>query len=105
VATETDEEHTYHPGVREYVEIGVILAVMTALEVAIFYAPIISEVAIPALILLTILKFVLVIFWFMHLRFDDKVFRRMLFAGVVLAGVLFGIVLLIFTFSSPVAQA
>jgi cytochrome c oxidase subunit 4 len=92
--TEIDKEHE-HPGVGQYVEIGIILAVMTLLEVVLyesFDAGLEKAIGIPALIILTILKFVLVVLWFMHLRFDHKLFRRLFFAGVILAGVVFSIV-------------
>ncbi len=83
------EEPTHHPSVGEYVEIGAILAVLTALEVALYYANIAPSITIPMLIALTIAKFILVVLWFMHLRFDSKVFRRFLWAGMVLAGLLY----------------
>lgn len=87
----TEGEHAHHPKVSEYVEIGIILAVLTAIEVALFYLPVPREVAVPSLIGLTIVKFALVVMWFMHLRFDSKVFSRMLVAGIVLAAVLYAI--------------
>ncbi len=92
--TEYDKEHA-HPGVGQYVEIGVILAAMTLLEVILYESfdrGLMTAVGIPALIVLTILKFMLVVLWFMHLRFDHKLFRRLFFAGVALAVVVFGIV-------------
>jgi hypothetical protein len=42
------------------------------------------------------MKFFLVAMWFMHLRFDSKIFRRLFVAGIVLATIVFGIVLLTF---------
>ena len=92
--TEYDKEHT-HPGVGQYVEIGIILGVMTLLEVILFESfdrGFSTQVGIPALIVLTILKFMLVVLWFMHLRFDHKLFRRLFFVGVALALLVFGIV-------------
>ncbi|HWH31096.1 MAG TPA: cytochrome C oxidase subunit IV family protein [Egibacteraceae bacterium] len=89
------DEHDSHPGVGQYIEIGAILALLTAIEVSLFFADIASAVEVPALLFLTVLKFVLVILWFMHLRFDHKVFRRLFFTGVALAGVVFSVVLVI----------
>ncbi|HVM20506.1 MAG TPA: cytochrome C oxidase subunit IV family protein [Egibacteraceae bacterium] len=88
------EEHQ-HPGVGQYVEIGIILAVMTAIEVVIFEtfdAGLPLAIGIPALIVLTVLKFLLVVMWFMHLRFDHKMFRRFFYIGVFLALLVYGIV-------------
>lgn len=87
---DTQEEHS-HPGPGEYIQIGIILAVITGVEVALYYVDIIREVVIPALLILTFVKFVLVVLWFMHLRFDSPWFRRMIVAGLVLAGVVFSI--------------
>lgn len=104
--TDQDHEHdrTWHPGAAEYVQIGVILAVLTAIEVALFFADIPRAVTIPGLIALTIAKFVLVVAWFMHLRFDNRLFRRVFGAGVVLAGILFTVVIVIMFLSVPMAQ-
>jgi len=93
--TQHDSEHPAHPGVGQYVEIGVILAVMTLLEVVIyesFDSGLDTAIGIPALILLTILKFTLVVMWFMHLRFDHKMFRRFFYVGLALAALVYGIV-------------
>ena len=92
--TSNDTGHG-HPSVGQYVEIGIILAVLTAIEVALFYAgqagtP--SEVTVPAILLLTVMKFVLVVLWFMHLRFDSKILARLFIAGLILAGILYAIV-------------
>lgn len=84
-----------HPGVGQYVEIGIILAVMTLVEVIIyesFDSGIPKEIGIPALIVLTVLKFLLVVMWFMHLRFDHSMFRRLFYVGLGLAFLVFGIV-------------
>ena len=94
-ATEHDSDHPAHPGVGQYVEIGIILAVMTLLEVIIFESfdnGLSTGIGIPALILLTILKFALVVMWFMHLRFDHKMFRRFFYVGIVLSLVVYSIV-------------
>jgi cytochrome c oxidase subunit IV len=97
----TDTEHGNHPSVGQYVEIGVILAVLTAIEVALFFADVPREVTIPALLFLTAMKFILVVAWFMHLRFDHRIFRRLFIGGALLAGVLFAILILI-QFTSPI---
>jgi hypothetical protein len=42
------------------------------------------------------IKFSLVVLWFMHLRFDSPVFKRLFVAGVILALSVFLVVLLTF---------
>jgi cytochrome c oxidase subunit IV len=92
--TDHETEHS-HPGVGQYVEVGIILAVMTLIEVIIFEsfdAGLSTTVDIPALLILTVLKFALVVMWFMHLRFDHKMFRRFFYIGLALSALVYGIV-------------
>ena len=80
-----NDEHADHPDSSQYIVIGIILAVFTAIEVAISFAAVPSSVAIPSLIVLTVLKFLLVVLWFMHLRFDSGWFRRLFVFGLFVA--------------------
>jgi len=65
--------------------IGIVLAVITAVEVAVFYIPALEAVLVPVLLVLSAAKFVLVVMFFMHLRFDSLVLTGLFMAGVVLA--------------------
>ncbi|MFN2488601.1 MAG: cytochrome C oxidase subunit IV family protein [Actinomycetota bacterium] len=86
----------HHPTPRKYVTIAVILALITAVEVGIYYVESIHVVLVPSLITFAFLKFFLVATWFMHLRFDSKLFRRLFVTGLVLALIVFTIVLVTF---------
>lgn len=77
---ETEEPHTSD---RTYVGIAAILAVLTALEVMVFYIPALKGWLYPILIALMIAKFLLVALFFMHLKYDDNYFRG-LFSGPLL---------------------
>ena len=80
------EDHTSgHPTWRTYVVVGFILTAITAIEVAIFYVPSLSRVLIPTLLILSALKFFIVVMWYMHLKFDSKVFGRVFWAPFALA--------------------
>ena len=69
----THDDHG-HPGPRQYILIAVILAVITIVEVAIFYIPGIPRPAfIAGLLALSALKFVLVVMYYMHLKFDSRI--------------------------------
>jgi cytochrome c oxidase subunit IV len=83
------EQEQHHPTVGQYVEIGIILAVVTAAEVALFFADIPRQVTVPSLLVLTAIKFVLVVMWFMHLRYDHRLFSRLFVAGMAIALVIF----------------
>ena len=74
-----------HPGERQYIGIAVILAVITGIEVAASYTKSIKDVRPFLLIGLSVVKFVMVVAWFMHLRFDSRLFRRLFIAGIFLA--------------------
>jgi len=71
------DQHT-HPTAKTYVLIGVILAVLTAIEIALYYLEVghvvPRGVAIPLLIFLSTIKFILVVMFYMHLKFDSRVF-------------------------------
>jgi cytochrome c oxidase subunit IV len=95
VAQPDHEAEHAHPGVGQYVEIGVILAVMTLIEVIIYESfdnGLSTQIGIPALVLLTVLKFALVVLWFMHLRFDHRMFRSLFLIGIGLSFLVYGIV-------------
>ena len=98
-----------HPGPREYVRIAVVLAVVTAFEIALFYLEPVAEgfggIIVVALIVLMIIKFALVGLWFMHLKFDNPLFMRLFVAGLGIAVTVFGVVLLMFGVSALLALA
>src|SRR2546428_576910 len=66
-------EHS-HPGAKEYLGIAVILTVITAVEVAVYYVPSMHPVLVPTLLVLSTLKFSLVAMFYMHLKFDARLF-------------------------------
>lgn len=84
-----------HATVGTYVLVGVILTVITAVEVAIFYIEALAPVLVPALLTLSAAKFAIVVLFYMHLRYDHPIFRRVFFgpAGLALL-VIVGLVLL-----------
>jgi cytochrome c oxidase subunit 4 len=94
-APEAGEEYEleHHPSPRQYVNIGIILAVVTAAEVAIYYISALEDFLVAFLIAFAVIKFILVASWFMHLRFDSRMFRRLFITGIVLALVVFAIAL------------
>jgi cytochrome c oxidase subunit 4 len=93
--THEGENHGGHATVGTYVLIGVILTVITAVEVAIFYIPALSRVLVPVLLTLSAAKFVIVVLFYMHLKYDSPVFSRVFFGPMLLALlVVVGLVLL-----------
>ncbi|MBI5287559.1 MAG: cytochrome C oxidase subunit IV family protein [Chloroflexi bacterium] len=86
-------EHRGHPGDMEYLKIFVILAVITTVEVALFYIDMDRKLLIPSLIVLSAVKFIMVVSWFMHLKFDSRLFTTAFVTGLLLAAAVFTVVL------------
>ena len=87
--------HVEHPSPKEYVRIGLILGVLTALEVATYYIDV-GPLLVPTLLGLAVVKFALVVMWFMHLKFDSKTYARFFLMGLAGAATLYLIVLITF---------
>lgn len=94
-AVDHDAHDGHHPTPAEYVRIALILAALTALEVSTYYFEF-GAAAIPLLVVLMAIKFVMVAGFFMHLRFDTKLFGRFMYTGLGFAVVLYTATLLIF---------
>ena len=94
-----DEGHA-HPSDWAYVKIALILAAVTALEVFTYFRSVLDWGAalVPSLIFMMVVKFYLVATWFMHLRFDSKLFGRMFTAGLTLAVGVYLVTLTVFEF-------
>ena len=71
-----------HPSNRVYLGVAGILAVLTALEVMVFYVEALSPVLVPILVVMMIGKFALVVMYFMHLK-DDAGILTGLFTGAL----------------------
>lgn len=88
--------HHDHPTEANYIRIALFLAVITAVEVAFSYWEAVEGILAPSLIAMSIVKFVVVVGYFMHLKFDSRLFRRLFVAGLCLAVFCFGAVLTTF---------
>jgi caa(3)-type oxidase subunit IV len=89
-----------HPGPRTYVIVGVVLAIITALEIALYYVPSSNPITAfntPILLVMSAAKFVTVVGFFMHLKFDAPIFRYMFGFGLMIAASI--ITALLFLFS------
>jgi caa(3)-type oxidase subunit IV len=85
-----------HPTPKTYWSIALFLAVVTAIEIAIPYMDSLDAIKVPALLILGGIKFLAVVGFFMHLRFDKPLYRSLFFVGVIGAIPLFIVVLLTF---------
>lgn len=85
-----------HPNEAQYVGIALILAAVTGIEVAVYYVSSLKDALVPILLALSVLKFSMVVLWFMHLRFDSRIFRRLFVMGLALAIFVYMVVLTTF---------
>ncbi len=74
-----------HASNRTYVVIALVLGVLTALEVMVFYVEALAPVLVPILILLSGTKFALVVAFYMHLKFDANVLRGLFLGPLFIA--------------------
>ena len=97
-----DEYGEGHHGAtdKQYIIIAAILALITAMEVTISYVHI-GPVFLPVLLILMAAKFVTVVSYFMHLKFDNKIFSFMFYMGLTLAIVVYCAALATFHFFNP----
>lgn len=94
---EAHEAH-HHPQPRDYIRIAIFLAVLTGFEVALFYIEegvdsIGQSITAPLLLILSAIKFVVVVGWFMHLKYEKPFLARFFSIGAVLALALYSITL------------
>lgn len=88
--TSRDEGAT-HPTPLKYIQIAGWLALITIGEVAVYYIPSLRPLLVPLLLTMAAFKFFLVAMWFMHLRFDSRLFRRLFILGIVLALIVYAV--------------
>jgi cytochrome c oxidase subunit 4 len=80
-----EEEHS-HPGWKTYTGIAIILAIITALEIGTYYIEdTLGAALVWILLFLSVIKFVLVVGWYMHLKFDNKLFTWLFGFGMAVA--------------------
>src|SRR5881409_4344981 len=88
-------EHT-HPDAETYLRVAAALVVLTVLEVGVFYVPAFRPVLVPTLLVLSALKFSLVVLFYMHLKMDSRFFTFLFGAPLTLAAVVMVALLFLF---------
>ena len=101
MSTTTPHKERAHPTPATYVAIAAILAVITLVEVAIVFMEALGSVLIPLLLALSATKFAMVAMFFMHLRFDNRLFSALFVGGMLLtSGVILALLALFGVFAS-----
>jgi cytochrome c oxidase subunit 4 len=70
--------------IRQYLMIGAGLTVVTILELGISYSGMTESLMITLLLVLSAFKFIVVVAYFMHLRFDSGLFTKMFVGSLLL---------------------
>ncbi len=74
-----------HPTPITYLKIAFLLVTITAVEVGIFYVESLHSIIVPIFLVLSGVKFALVAMFYMHLRFDSRLFSGFFVGGLMLA--------------------
>lgn len=98
------DRHQEHPGERVYINVAIILTAVTAIEVAIYYIEAMRGILVPLLIALSVFKFIAVVGYFMHLKMDDPLFRRIFIAGLTISASVVLALLAMFWTEPPFAR-
>lgn len=85
-----DSQHAAHahPTGATYLKVFVILTVITIIEVWAYYIPalVASPLFNPSLIAMSAAKFAIVVLFYMHLKFDHKLFKALFSGPLIIAG-------------------
>jgi cytochrome c oxidase subunit 4 len=84
-APEEGHAHVDHPDWKQYKWVALWLFLITIVEVWVYYIPslVASPLFVPGLLILSAVKFAVVVMFYMHLKYDHKLFR-VLFTGPLL---------------------
>jgi cytochrome c oxidase subunit 4 len=76
-----------HPTWKQYKWVALILTVITILEVWGYYIPsfVASPMFVPVLLIMSAVKFAIVVLFYMHLRYDHKLFKSLFTGPLIIA--------------------
>lgn len=100
-AEHADHAHADHAehgmSIAGYIKIAAILAALTGLEVSTYFVDF-GPAFLPVLLTLMCVKFFIVVSYFMHLKFDSKIFSFLFYTGLFLAIAVYVVALSTFKF-------
>jgi cytochrome c oxidase subunit 4 len=76
-----------HPTWSTYWKVAVVLTLITVVEVWIYYIPsfVATRAFVPVLLIMSAVKFFTVVAFYMHLRYDHKLFRALFTGPLIIA--------------------
>jgi len=95
--TGSHEEHE-HPTWKQYKYVAIILTVITIVEVWVYYIPafVATKLFVPALLIMSAVKFAIVVMFYMHLKYDHKLFRALFTGPLIIAAATMIVLLFLF---------
>jgi cytochrome c oxidase subunit 4 len=75
-----------HPSWKQYKWVALILGIITVVEVWVYYTPFRqSPMFAPVLLIMSAVKFATVVAFYMHLKYDHKLFRALFIGPLIIA--------------------
>ena len=85
-APHADHQHE-HPDWKQYKWVALILTLITVVEVWIYYTSFANTpFFVPVLLVLSAVKFAIVVLFYMHLKYDHKLFKALFTGPLIIAG-------------------
>ena len=87
-AADANPDHAHeHPTWSIYWKVGLILTLITVFEVWAYYIPtlVASPYFVPLLLIMSAAKFVIVVLFYMHLRYDHRLFKALFTGPLIIA--------------------
>jgi cytochrome c oxidase subunit 4 len=76
-----------HPTWKQYKWVALILTLITVVEVWVYYIPsfVATKLFVPSLLIMSAVKFAIVVLFYMHLRYDARLFRALFTGPLIIA--------------------
>jgi cytochrome c oxidase subunit IV len=76
-----------HPTWKQYKWVALILTLITMVEVWIYYIPafVATKLFVPSLLIMSAVKFAIVVLFYMHLKYDARLFRALFTGPLIIA--------------------
>ena len=76
-----------HPTWKQYKWVALILTLITVVEVWVYYIPafVATKLFVPSLLIMSAVKFAIVVLFYMHLKYDARLFRALFTGPLIIA--------------------
>ena len=76
-----------HPTWKQYKWVALILTLITVLEVWVYYIPafVATKLFVPSLLIMSAVKFAIVVLFYMHLKYDARLFSALFTGPLIIA--------------------